>query len=82
MTKGERAGVNPSRKKAASRVTEFMNGPLFEAEYFAISNSAAEYFRYEAYCSLIMPKGMPLVDLKQQGNGGRLIQPVDELPEA
>ena len=25
MTKGE--GVNPSRKRAASRVTEFMNGP-------------------------------------------------------
>ena len=27
----EGGGVNPSRKKAASRVTEFMNGPLAES---------------------------------------------------
>ena len=40
MTKGW--GVNPRRKKAASRVTEFMNGPVrkFQHQELEFENSA------------------------------------------
>ena len=41
-------------------------------------DSATKYFRYKAKCFLIMPKGLSLVDLKRQVNGGGGL---DELPE-